>query len=536
VSFFGPSAVWIHVGGRDLTGDTFTLEESAESAFEEVHPFGSTWEEQLPVGIGKMTLSAGGGLYNEGVILDALQETRETRQLVAWGMSGQTIGKECVIVDGTYAGKWKRVAERNALTKAEAEHTISGVYRRGVILHPMGTPELADGDTIGLAAPKGGVDYADSHLNVKIPIALHNTDDSLFGPVGNPIPIATSNATTESVICAELFGLKTGDYVLIAGHSGSTPSLNGKHQVTVLDAFSFTLDDVANITAGGTGGTFSRATGHGLVTGDVVIISDVSGSTPALNGEHSVTRLDDYHFKTAVNITVAGTGGFFQRVTSHEFYAHLHVSALSGCAKVTVSLMDSPDDDTYTPVGDVPTGGTTLAAFTAAAATAVLTYGAAQATAARRVTIAGVTYTFVVTVAAEYDVKIGADVDATMLNLSRAINMSGGSNALAGDYFVRAINGFVSAVHSAGGNTITLTARKAGANGNNLRITSIAPFDEPTFTLPSLFTGGLNAVTTAKLEVPDAGAVELQRYTAISWVFGTPGTESATFFVGLARR
>jgi hypothetical protein len=360
MSFYGPQSTWIHVGGRDLTGDTFTLEEGAESAFEEVHSFGDQWEEWLPVGIGKMTLVAGGGLYNEGVILEALQETRETKQLVAWGMSGQTIGKECVIANGTYAGKWKRIADRNALTKAEAEHTISGVYRRGVVLHPMGT-ETADGDTLAAVAPKGGVDFYDWHLNGSTAVGyIDTTADELYGQLGFPRTINTSNATSESVICDELYGLKTGDYVLIAGHVGSTPDINGLHQVTVVDAFSFTLDDVANITVGGTGGTFQRITEHGLVTGDKIVIADHTGGTPDLDGPWDVTVVDAFRFTLdgVANITVAGSGATWKRVTSHGFRAQLHVSAFSGADDIVVTVLDSPDDDTYS----------TLDTFTAATA------------------------------------------------------------------------------------------------------------------------------------------------------------------------
>ena len=537
MSMYGPSSVFLHVGGRDMTGDTMTMEESAESAFEEVHSFGSTWEEQLPVGIGKMTLSAGGGLYNEGVILEALQGVREKKQLVAWGMSGQTIGKEAVIVDGDYVGAWKRVAERNALTKAEGVHTISGVYRRGYILHPM-TVETADGDTVGAVAPKGGVDYYDSHLNPEFAVGhIDTTTDYLYGATENPRAIATSNSTTESVICAELFGLKTGDYVKIAGHTGSTPDINGVHKVTVIDAFSFSLDDVANITVGGTGGTFSRITAHGMVTGDKIVISGQTGGTPNLNAAWTITRIDNFRFTldSVADITVAGTGTLYKRVTSHEFYAHLHVSALSGCASFTATVLDSVDDDTYAPAGAF--SAHTLAARTATAATATLSYNASlNATAGRRVHIAGVVYTFVAAVAVEYDVKIGADTDATMLNLSRAINNSGGTNAIAGDYLVRELNGLVSAVHNAGPNTLTLTSRQAGVVGNGHKVLSPYPFDERTLTMPCVFAGGVDEIRTAKIEEADAGTVKLERYAAVSWVFGTPSSPSATFFVGLARR
>ena len=367
MSVYGPTSVWLHVGGRDLTSDTFNLAESNESAFEEVHAFGDSWEEHLPVGIGKVTLQAGGGLYaSDTVMLEALQETRETKQLVAWGMSGQTIGKEAVLMDGTYAGKWKRVAERNALTKAEAEHTVSGVYRRGYVLHPLGA-ETADGDTLAGAAPKGGVDFYDSHLNPLVPVGtIDLTTDYLYGMKGVARDIVTSNATSDSVICAELYGLKTGDWVWIASHAGSTPDINGLHQVTVVDAFSFTLDDVADITVGGTGGTFQRIVEHGLVTGDDIVISGQVAGTPDLNGAWAVTRIDNFRFTldTVGDITDASTGASWRRVSSTGYVAHLHLFALTGCVDCDWDILDSADDDTYTPVTGGTLGPITPAQFT----------------------------------------------------------------------------------------------------------------------------------------------------------------------------
>lgn len=50
--------------------------------------------------------------------------------------------------------------------------------------------------------------------------------------------------------------LNTGDTVIIAGHTGSTPSINGTHVVTVIDGDQFSIP--VNVTVGGTGGTMQR--------------------------------------------------------------------------------------------------------------------------------------------------------------------------------------------------------------------------------------------------------------------------------------
>ena len=83
---------------------------------------------------------------------------------------------------------------------------------------------------------------------------------------GTPIavdvtPSATGGITSSSIanptniLCDAPHGLTTGEEVVIAGHAGSTPSLDGHEVVTVVDADNFTVD--VNVTTGDTGGTFS---------------------------------------------------------------------------------------------------------------------------------------------------------------------------------------------------------------------------------------------------------------------------------------
>lgn len=81
------------------------------------------------------------------------------------------------------------------------------------------------------------------------------------------------------------------------------------------------------------------------------------------------------------------------------------------------------------------------------------------------------------------EVAIGADADATMLNLTRCINNSG-----AGDYIAwnNAAHPLVSAAHDAGGDTVDLTVLTAGSVGN-ITITT----DEASIT-PTSPTGGVD--------------------------------------------
>jgi hypothetical protein len=76
--------------------------------------------------------------------------------------------------------------------------------------------------------------------------------------VGSPVTISNSDAATERVNTSTAHGWATGQLVRISGHTGATPVLNGDHVITVTTSTSFTLNDVPNITVGGTGGTVSK--------------------------------------------------------------------------------------------------------------------------------------------------------------------------------------------------------------------------------------------------------------------------------------
>lgn len=84
----------------------------------------------------------------------------------------------------------------------------------------------------------------------------------------SPITITSSSVANPTVITATAHKLRTGDGIVIAGHSGSTPSLNGNHTVTVVTDDTVTIP--VNVTVGGTGGTLQlrqkRYTCNGTIT------------------------------------------------------------------------------------------------------------------------------------------------------------------------------------------------------------------------------------------------------------------------------
>lgn len=76
---------------------------------------------------------------------------------------------------------------------------------------------------------------------------------------------------------------------------------------TLPAAKTITSSSVANPTV------ILTSTPHGLNTGDVVTIAGHTGSTPALDGSYTVTKIDATHFSVPLNVTVAGSGGTVQQ-------------------------------------------------------------------------------------------------------------------------------------------------------------------------------------------------------------------------------
>lgn len=84
--------------------------------------------------------------------------------------------------------------------------------------------------------------------------------------VANPSVITTSAA----------HGFSTGDTVVISGHSGSTPSLNASHVITVITSTTFSVP--VNVTAGGTGGKATRNSSYVRFIGRLDVINPEPGS------------------------------------------------------------------------------------------------------------------------------------------------------------------------------------------------------------------------------------------------------------------
>lgn len=76
-------------------------------------------------------------------------------------------------------------------------------------------------------------------------------------PVGTAVVITSSSVANPTVVTtATPHGWASGQLVRIAGHTGSTPTINGDRTATVTGASTFTVP--VNVTVGGTGGTVTK--------------------------------------------------------------------------------------------------------------------------------------------------------------------------------------------------------------------------------------------------------------------------------------
>jgi hypothetical protein len=93
----------------------------------------------------------------------------------------------------------------------------------------------------------------------------------------------------------------------------------------------------------------TTAVPHGLTTGQVVLISGVTGSNADINGQRTVTVLSPTTFSVAVDATTAGgTGGSFVLCSTVNGGAgYQQITALAGFSGFVGKIRHSADDTTY---------------------------------------------------------------------------------------------------------------------------------------------------------------------------------------------
>jgi hypothetical protein len=289
---YGPASVFIVVDGSDVTGDSRSLNETREEILEESRTLGDSREEFTPIGVAKATLEQGLGLYDDRTfgLIAAYQSstgipTGSTAQRMVYGVSGAGTGKPCVMLDGMYASKFGRQANKDGLTMATVTHTVSGALRDARLTSGSTSRSGVTGNT--KSAPYDHEDFAFLRT-----IVDSNADDSV-----------STNNTTQGPN-----GFSALDRVFIAGHTGSTPDINGNQEIaTIVDVNNFTLTGV-NISAGGTGGTVqkvSAATGTAHLHVTALSLGGYTSVTVLLETSHDASTWAT--LATFANVTAIGT-------------------------------------------------------------------------------------------------------------------------------------------------------------------------------------------------------------------------------------
>jgi len=347
MAYSTPAGTYILVGGKNVTPDIYTGSFDEENIIEETHPFGSSWEENTPVGIGKFMLSTGEGLYDDRAIgqFAALRDASSTLQLVALLLAGDDVGDQVIQLNGTYVIKFNRTPSKDGLTKASAEHAITGSRIFGSVVNGM-TAIGVDGNTESTPA------------------------DAMFPDPA--VTILTSTAATDTFTTQTPHGLAVGDYVFIAGHAGATPAMNstaGEAGIAVATVpTSTTFTTATDITVSGTGGTLkvfksvvvstadtdelvTTATPHGLVVGDFVFVvghTDAALNTAAYGAEEVLTVPSTTTF-TVTGPLAGGTGGRMARIGQVLATVDIHVPELTlgGYTNLAMLIRHCDDDSTW---------------------------------------------------------------------------------------------------------------------------------------------------------------------------------------------
>jgi len=80
-----------------------------------------------------------------------------------------------------------------------------------------------------------------------------NVTQRILDALAPPVAVTSSSVANPSEITVATHTFQTGDSVTIAGHTGSTPDINGTHTVTRVSGTVFSIP--VNVAVDGTGGT-----------------------------------------------------------------------------------------------------------------------------------------------------------------------------------------------------------------------------------------------------------------------------------------
>ena len=186
-----------------------------------------------------------------------------------------------------------------------------------------------------------------------------------LGPLTVAYEVLTSNGALTKANATYLVSGESYDGQIVQPLATKTGDWNTKSLGTVVDYATDPAQTVIPITSNSQASptVVTTPVAHGLTTGQVILISGVSGSDADVNGEQTVTVTGTYTFTVAVDCTTsAGTGGSFVKCsTVGGAVGFQQVSAFSGFSGFIGKIQDSADDVTYADLvtfADVTSGPT----------------------------------------------------------------------------------------------------------------------------------------------------------------------------------
>lgn len=112
--------------------------------------------------------------------------------------------------------------------------------------------------TVNVGAWSGPQQSASGHITFTASLAVNTRSVETIVTTPATLAITSSSVGDQTTLTTAAHSIPIGsrDVVTIAGHTGSTPSLNGTHEFTALTATTGTIP--VSVTVGGTGGTLQK--------------------------------------------------------------------------------------------------------------------------------------------------------------------------------------------------------------------------------------------------------------------------------------
>ena len=192
--------------GRSILSTLTEIDTEREAVMEDNTVLGDANEAWLPVGLKRGTLS------QRGFFDDAANSVHDhlvafATRTAAIALEGNTIGKKFIGWAGAITTKYRRLASKGTLHKAEADYQVTGAVDEGIILHAHTQETTASGDTEGADSVDNGASSADGgagyvevselalggYTNVLLR-AKHSADDVTYADLCAFTPITAAPA------------------------------------------------------------------------------------------------------------------------------------------------------------------------------------------------------------------------------------------------------------------------------------------------------------------------------------------------------